>query len=73
LQVCFIVVSELIAAPVSYLTGRTGVKELTSAKIFQEHSDVISIHVDIAVKVTVTGVIIGAGVEKCTSSEIIQE
>jgi hypothetical protein len=66
-------VSELITAPVPHLTGRAGVKELISAKIFQENSDVISIHVDIAVKVTVTGVSIGAGVEKCTSSEIIQE
>jgi len=62
-----------IQTPVPLNTGRTGIKKLTAAKVFQKFIYVLSIHIDMAVKVTVAGICIGAGKKKGAPSEISQE
>ena len=64
---------QTVDTPVPFRTDRTGVKELAAAKIFQEFSYIISINIDITVKVTVAWISIGTWIEKGTSPEIIKE
>jgi hypothetical protein len=65
--------SELIAAPISCLAGRAGVKELTSAEIFQELIYICSIHSSITVEVTCTLIVVGTWIVKRASPKVIEE
>jgi hypothetical protein len=64
---------QTVNTPVPFRTGRAGDKELTAAKIFQEFRYIISIYIDIAVKVTVAWISIGTWIGKCTSPEMIKK
>jgi len=59
-----------IHTPSSRNTRRTGVKELTSTKVLQKNSYVISITTSITIYITITGADMSTGIVKGTPSKV---
>jgi len=60
----------LIDTPIPHFTGRTGVVELESTKIFQEFFYVLRIHISITLKVAITLIVINTWIIKQKSAKV---